>query len=105
MADNQLQEQAERAMNVMATAAKTLREAISTNLPVANTQLMTVSIPGTVLNYKYVIHRSCLRLGVDGPSVTTGTTITIHRFYHIIPMHLYQRRPWRLASFRPSVPY
>jgi hypothetical protein len=39
----------------MATASTTIREAIAKSLPVAPTQLMTVQIPGTVLELKYVI--------------------------------------------------
>jgi hypothetical protein len=41
---------AEKALHVMATAANTIREAISTSLPVAPTQLMTVQIPGTLID-------------------------------------------------------
>ncbi|KAI9769288.1 MAG: hypothetical protein M1839_003765 [Geoglossum umbratile] len=41
---------AEEAMNVMATASITLRESLSKALPVANNQLLTVQVPGIVVD-------------------------------------------------------
>jgi hypothetical protein len=46
---------AKKILDCMATASTTIREAIAKSLPVAPTQLMTVQIPGTVLELKYVI--------------------------------------------------
>jgi hypothetical protein len=43
-------EMATKAVNQMATAATTLREAIAAALPVSATQLMTVQVPGTVID-------------------------------------------------------
>lgn len=45
-------DQAQDALNCIATAAQTVREAISVSLPVAPTQLMTMQIPGLVINPK-----------------------------------------------------
>jgi hypothetical protein len=45
-----IEQHAQKALNMMATAASTIREAISTSLPVAPTQLMTVQIPGTIID-------------------------------------------------------
>ncbi|KAI1741520.1 hypothetical protein F4680DRAFT_66843 [Xylaria scruposa] len=41
---------AEKAVNQMATAATTLRDAIAAALPVSSTQLMTVQVPGTIVD-------------------------------------------------------
>ena len=41
---------AQKALNMMATAASTIREAISSSLPLAPTQLMTVQITGTIID-------------------------------------------------------
>lgn len=43
-----------KAVDAMATAATTLREAISASLPVSPTQLMTVQVPGTIIDPSYV---------------------------------------------------
>jgi hypothetical protein len=45
---------AKKILDCMATASTTIREAIAKALPVAPTQLMTVQIPGTVLELEYV---------------------------------------------------
>jgi hypothetical protein len=49
---DEIDKHAQKALNMMATAASTIREAISTSLPVSPTQLMTVQIPGTVIDPK-----------------------------------------------------
>ena len=33
---------------------------------------MTVSIPGTIINYKYVLYRGRLDVGIDGQSAIIG---------------------------------
>ena len=45
---------AEKAVNQMATAATTLRDAIAAALPVSSTQLMTVQVPGSVIDPTWV---------------------------------------------------
>jgi hypothetical protein len=50
--------QAKNALDMMATAATTLREAINASLPVSSTQLMTVQIPGTIIDPRQVISLS-----------------------------------------------
>lgn len=47
--------EAGKALSCIATAAQTIRQAISVSLPVAPTQLMTMQIPGLVINPKYGI--------------------------------------------------
>jgi ABC-type xylose transport system substrate-binding protein len=42
--------QEENALAMSATAATALREAISSSLPVSSTQLMTVQVPGTIID-------------------------------------------------------
>ncbi|MCJ1379935.1 hypothetical protein MMC17_003038 [Xylographa soralifera] len=49
---NKISDEALKAMNVMSTAAMTLWDAISRSLPVASSQLLTVQIPGTVINHR-----------------------------------------------------
>ncbi|KAJ5623003.1 hypothetical protein N7490_011608 [Penicillium lividum] len=51
MGDN-ADEMAHKALNAMATASTTIREAIAASLPVGPTQLLTVQVPGTVLDLK-----------------------------------------------------
>lgn len=46
-------ENATKALSCIATAAQTIRQAISISLPVAPTQLMTMQIPGLVINPEY----------------------------------------------------
>lgn len=47
-----MDQMADKALNVMATASTKLRDAIHENLPVANNQFMTVQMPGTIMDYK-----------------------------------------------------
>lgn len=47
-------EMAQKALNAMATASATIREAIAASLPVGPAQLLTVQVPGTILDPRYV---------------------------------------------------
>lgn len=45
---------AKQAIDAMANASSTIREAIAAALPVAPTQLLTVQAPGTIIMPEYV---------------------------------------------------
>lgn len=42
------------ALGMVTTVANTIREAISSSFPVSSTQLMTIQIPGTIIDPRYV---------------------------------------------------